>query len=143
MYKSELGNAKWITCALLADIGWLSFFAALSLCLVKKPEIMENKMVVTLLVMDLFSAALMLQGIVALMCEHLKKLDRVLTGKQLARGFGALTVGGALGMLFSLLAFAIALWNGLRGVGHLLALWGGGLLCGLCSGLILKEYRKI
>jgi hypothetical protein len=95
------------------------------------------------LVMDLFSAALMFQGIVELMSEHLKKLDRVLTGKQLARGFGALTVGGALGMVVSLLGIEIALWHGLHGVGYFLILWGGGLLCGLCSGLILKEYRKI
>jgi hypothetical protein len=49
MYKSEISNAKWILCALLADIGWLSFFVVLPLCLVKKPEIVENKMVVTLL----------------------------------------------------------------------------------------------
>jgi hypothetical protein len=38
-------------------------------------------------------------------------MDRVLSGTQLARGFGALTLGG--------------------------------LLCGLFSGLILKEYRKM
>jgi hypothetical protein len=31
-------------------------------------------------------------------------LDRVLSGTQLARGFGALTLGGALGMLCSLAA---------------------------------------
>jgi hypothetical protein len=143
MYKSEISNTKWVTYAIFADIGWISFLAALFLCFIKMPDIFGNKMIVMLLMMDLLGAALMLCGIWELISEHLQKLDRVLSGKRLARGFGALTFGGFFGLLCSLPAFVIALLNGLGGTVYLLILWSGGLLCGLCSGLVLKEYRKI
>jgi hypothetical protein len=83
MYKSEISNTKWLIYAILADVGWLSFFVALLMCFIKTPEILESGAVVTLLVIDILSAALMLCGIVELMGEHRKKLDRVLSGKQL------------------------------------------------------------
>jgi hypothetical protein len=143
MYKSEISNAKWIIYDILGNIGWISFLVALSLCFIKMPEIFEEKRIVMLLMLDLLSAVLMLRGILELIGERVEKLDRVLSGKQLARGFGALTVGGALGMLCSLAALAITLSNGMCGAGYLFILSGGGLLCGAFSGLILKEYRKI
>jgi hypothetical protein len=113
MYKSEISNAKWLVYAIL------------------------------LLMLDLLSAVLMLRGILELIGERVEKLDRVLSGKQLARGFGALTLGGTLGTICSLLAVAIACCNGLNSAYYFLVLSAGGLLCGLFSGLILKEYRKI
>jgi hypothetical protein len=143
MYKSEISNQKWMTYAIWGNIGWISFLAALSLCFIKMPEIFEEKMIVMLLMMDLLSAALMLCGIWELISERLQKLARVLSGKRLARGFGALTFGGFFGLLCSLPAFVIALLNGLGGACYLLVLCFGGLLCGLYSSLILKEYRKI
>jgi hypothetical protein len=143
MYKSEISNAKWIIYDILGNIGWISFLVALSLCFIKKPEILERGVVVMLLMLDLLSAVLMLRGILELIGERVKKLDRVLSGKQLARGFGALTLGGTLGTICSLLAVAIACCNGLNSAYYFLVLSAGGLLCGLCSGLILKEYRKI
>jgi hypothetical protein len=33
--------------------------------------------------------------------------------------------------------------DGLHGACYLIVLCGSGLLCGLCSGLILKEYKRI
>jgi hypothetical protein len=143
MYKSEISNAKWMVYDIFGNIGWISFLVALSLCFLKLPEIFEDQMIVMLLMMDMLSAVLMLCGILELIGERVEKLGRVLSGKQLARGFGALTFGGVFGVLFSLLAFVIALGNGLHGAGYLLILSGGGLLCGAFSGLILKEYRKI
>jgi hypothetical protein len=142
MYKSEISNAKWMAYALLANVGWISFLIALSLCFITMPEIFKNRAIVMLLLMNLLSAALMICGILELIGEHAQKLNRVLSGKCLARGFGALTIGGALGALFSLLAFVIALWSGLRGASYLIILCGGSLLCGLCSGLVMKEYRE-
>jgi hypothetical protein len=84
----------------------------------------------------------MLCGILELIGEHAQKLNRVLSGKCLARGFCTLTISGALGALVSMLAFVIALWSNLHGAYYLFILWVGGLLCGLCSGLIMKEYRE-
>jgi hypothetical protein len=143
MYQSEISDRKWAVCALLADVGWLSFFAALSLCFGRTPSIVENRMIAALLGVDLLGAVLMLCGIVELIGERLKKATRVLSQRQLTRGFGALTFGGALGALGSLAAAVIALPTGLHGVGYLLVLCGGGGLCGLFSGMILKEYRKV
>jgi multidrug transporter EmrE-like cation transporter len=143
MYKSEISRAKWIAYALLADVGWLSFFVALLMCFIKTPEILESGSVVTLLITDILGALLMLSGIMELMSEHRQKLSRILSGKQLAYGFGALTVGGALGTLCSVIALAVAVRNIMFGAAYLIALSVGGLLCSLFSGLILKEYRKI
>jgi hypothetical protein len=143
MYKSEISRAKWIAYDLLADVGWLSFFVALLMCFIKTPEILESGSVVTLLITDILGALLMLSGIIELMSEHRKKLSRILSKKQLAYGFGALTVGGALGTLCSVIALAVAVRNIMFGAAYLIALSVGGLLCGLFSGLILKEYRKI
>ena len=70
-------------------------------------------------------------------------LDRVLPGKRLYRGFGALAWGGLAGGIVG----ANALFAGIRG-GYsmeecrLLALQAvGGMLCSLFAGLILKTFH--
>jgi hypothetical protein len=35
MYKSEISNTKWLVYAILADVGWIAFLAALWLCFAK------------------------------------------------------------------------------------------------------------
>lgn len=143
MYQSKISNAKWIAYDIPGNVGWISFFAGLILCLVKRPEIMENRWIFGLLVLDLFCGAVMLVGIAELISERIHKLDRVLPQKRLYRGFGALTVGGLAGMIVSLPALAAALAKGLAGAGYLGVLSVGGLLCFVFGGLLFREYKKI
>lgn len=142
MYESKISNARWIAYDLPGNVGWISFLAALVMCLIKKPEILESKFIVTLLFLDLLSAAAMVVAIAELISERIQKLDRVLPKKRLYRGFGALTFGGLAGTVFSLPALAAALINGLSGAIYPGLLCGGGLLCFVFGGLLLKEYKK-
>ena len=80
--------------------------------------------------------------VIELISERIQKLDRVLPRRRLYRGFGALTFGGLAGAVFSLLALAIALMKDLRGTCYLGLLCGGGLLCFVFGGLLLREYKK-
>lgn len=143
MYESKISDAKWIAYDLPGNVGWITFLAGLALCFIKKPEIMGNKVIVVLLLFDLLCAAVMIIGIVELVSERIQKLDRILPKKRLYRGFGSLTFGGLAGALISLWALAVALTNGLTGTVYLGVLFGGGLLCFVFGGLLLKEYKKV
>lgn len=143
MYESKISDAKWIVYDLPGNIGWISFLAGLVLCFLKWPEIMENKLILSLLLLDLLCGVAMVVAIGELISERTQKLDRVLPKKRLYRGFGALTFGGLAGTAISLIAFVAALITGLDGGGYLLLLCCGGLLCFVFGGLLLKEYEKI
>lgn len=142
MYESKISNARWIAYDLPGNIGWISFLAALGMCFIKRPEIMENAFIFAMVLLDLLCAAAMVVSIGELISERIQKLDRVLPQKRLYRGFGALTLGGLAGTVFSLPALAAALIKGLTGTGYLAVLCGGGLLCFVFGGLLLREYKK-
>lgn len=143
MYESKISDAKWITYDLPGNIGWIAFLVGLVLCVTKRPEITGDNVIFVLLLFDMVCAAAMVVGIVELISERLQKLDRVLPKQRLYRGFGALTFGGLAGAVISLLALAVALGKGLHGTVYLGLLCGGGLLCFVFGGLLLKEYKKI
>lgn len=143
MYESKISDAKWIAYDIPGNVGWIAFLVGLIRCFVKRPEILENKLIFFLLLLDLLCGIAMLVGVGELISERMQKLDRVLPKKRLYRGFGALTFGGLAGMLVSLLALAVALAKGLTGAGYLGILIFGGALCFLFGGLLFREYRKI
>ena len=143
MYESKISNAKWITYDLPGNIGWIAFLVGLVLCVTKRPEITGDNVIFVLLLFDMVCAAAMVVGIAELISERLQKLDRVLPKQRLYRGFGALTFGGLAGAVISLLALAVALGKGLHGTAYLGLLCGGGLLCFVFGGLLLKEYKKL
>lgn len=142
MYGSKISDASWIAYDLPGNVGWVSFLMGLGLCFMKKPEILESKFIVALLLLDLLCAAAMITAIAELISERIQKLDRVLPKKRLYRGFGALTFGGLAGSVLSLLALAATLMKGLGGAAYLGLLCGGGLLCFIFGGLLLREYKK-
>lgn len=142
MYESKISNTRWIAYDLPGNVGWISFLVGLGLCFIKWPEILESKLIFILLLLDLLCAAAMIVAIVELISERIQGLDRILPKKRLYRGFGALTFGGLIGAVLSLPALAAALIKGLGGVVYLGLLCGGGLLCSIFGGLLLKEYKK-
>lgn len=143
MYESKISDAKWIAYDIPGNIGWIAFLAGLTLCFIKKPEILENKTILLLLRVDLLCGAAMLMGIAELISERLCGLDRILPKKRLYRGFGALSFSGLAGAVFSLLALIPAFAKGLSGTVYLAVLSAGGLLCFVFGGLLLKEYKQI
>ena len=143
MYESKISDGKWIAYDLPGNVGWIAFWAGLILCFAKRPELVENRLILTALLLDVLCGAAMLVGIAELISERIQKLDRVLPKKRLYRGFGALTFGGLAGAVVSLAALAAALAKGLAGAAYPAVLCGGGLLCFVFGGLLLRGYQKI
>ena len=94
MYESKISDAKWIAYDIPGNVGWIAFLVELILCFAKRPEMMENKLIFGLLLLDLLCGIAMLVGIGELISERIRKLDRVLPKKRLYRGFGALAFSG-------------------------------------------------
>ena len=143
MYESKISDAMCIACDIPGNVGWIAFLAGLTLCFLKKPGMMANKATTVLLLAGLLCGLVMLIGVVELISERISRLDRVLPKHRLYRGFGALTAGGLAGLLFSLLAFIIAVLNDLEEIIYLYLLCGGSLLCFVFAGLILRTYKRV
>jgi len=143
MYESKISNSQWIACDIPGNVGWIAFLTGLVLCLIRQLAMLKHHIIFTLLLLDVLCGAAMIVGIAELVSERIARLDRVLPKRRLYRGFGALTFGGLFGAVFSLPALAIAAAKGLEGTAFLCLLCGGGLLCFVFAGLILKEYQKI
>lgn len=143
MYESKISDAKWIAYDLPGNVGWIAFLVGLVLCVTKRPEIIGDSVIFLLLLFDVVCAAAMVVGIVELISERIQKLDRVLPKQRLYRGFGALTFGGLAGAVISLFALVAAFGKGLYVTAYLGLLCGGGFLCFVFGGLLLKGYKKI
>ena len=79
--------------------------------------------------------ALMLIGVGELISERFAGLDRVLSGKRLFCGFGALTAGGLLGIPMAILGHK-------RNKKRAAAMLAGSTLCAVFAGLLLAGYKK-
>ena len=83
----------------------------------------------------LVPAVFMLTGVVELISERIHGLDRVLSGKRLFRGFGALTAGVLLGI-------PAALYGMKQNKKRAAAMLAGSALCAFFAGLLLAGYKK-
>ena len=79
----------------------------------------------------------MIVGVIELICERIQKLGRILPRKRVIRGFGALTVGGALGIPISLAGMAKT--EDKKRYAWMLS---GAVLCSVFAGLCYKGYKK-
>ena len=77
----------------------------------------------------------MLMGVFELISERIRGLDRVLSGKWLFRGFGALTAGGLLGIPIAISGFK-------RNKKRAAAMLAGSALCAVSAGLPFAGYKK-
>ena len=126
-YRITISDQRWIAYDIPGNIGWITYL----ICTVK--GVREKRDSYSFI--SVIPAALMLSGVAELISERICGLDRVLPGKRLFRGFGALTVGGLLGIPT---AFAGSGKNKKR-AGIML---GGSLLCAVFAGLLLAGYKK-
>ena len=77
----------------------------------------------------------MIIGVIELISERIAGLDRVLSKVRLYRGFGALTLGGVLGM-------AVSTPHVVKREKRSVIMFGGGLLCAVFAGLLFAGYKK-
>ena len=126
-YRTTITDQRWIAYDIPGNIGWITYL----ICMVK--GIREKRDSYSFI--SVIPAALMLTGVAELISERICGLDRVLPGKRLLRGFGALTVGGLLGIPTAFAGFG----KNKKRAGIML---GGSLLCAVFAGLLLAGYKK-
>lgn len=131
-YETKISDARWWAYDLPGNIGWIVWFVCLVLCLKQGATAYS--------ILSIVPAIFMLVGIVELISERIAKLDRVLPKSRLLRGFGALTLGGVLGVLVSLAGIVISIVNRTN-IMLPIIMCIGGILCGLFAGLLYKGYR--
>lgn len=133
LYESDISDARWIAYDLPGNVGWIAYFTGLILLLINQ--------VTAVSIISIIPAILMIVGIAELVSERIAKLDRILPKIRLYRGFGALMLGGALGIVTSAIALIIAVVNG-NGCLHQIVMFVGAILCFILGGLLFKEYKR-
>ena len=128
IYETKISTGRWIAYDLPGNAGGILYFICCSQLIKQNVDLF--------VVVALVPALLMLVGIVELISERIARLDRVLPRIRLWRGFGALTLGGALGMAAAV--GGILLQKG----GIAWQMLAGGVLCALFAGLLLCSYHK-
>ena len=126
-YRTMISDKRWIAYDIPGNIGWITWI----ICAVR--GLREKRDIHSLAA--LVPAVLMLTGVVELISERIHGLDRVLSGKQLLQGFGALTAGGLLGL-------PIALFGLKKNKKRAAAMLAGSALCAFFAGLLLTGYKK-
>ncbi|MBR1822455.1 MAG: hypothetical protein IJ769_12665 [Clostridia bacterium] len=128
LYESKISVKRWMAYDLAGNAGWIIYFVCLGLLLKQGVNVLS--------VVAVAPAILMLIGIVELISERIRKLDWVLPKARLYRGFGALALGGVMGMLLSAGGL---LWHGAG-----LLVWlmlAGSALCAVFAWLLFREYK--
>ena len=94
-YKTAISDARWIAYDIPGNVGWIAYLVCVFLGLREKKDSYN--------IASALPGVLMLIGVGELISERIAGLDRVLSGKRLFRGFGALTAGGLLGIPMAIL----------------------------------------
>ncbi len=128
-YETKISDARWWAYDIPGNIGWIVYLV----CLVKNLRRGLNPFNAA----ALLPGCLMLSGVGELISERLAGLDRVLSRHRLLRGFGALTMGGAGGLIVSLLGLAAQKEKKRPAV-----MLVGSLLCAVFAGLCWRGYKR-
>ena len=129
LYEMRLSDAQWWACDIPGNIGWIVWTVCTALCLAEGVTLFS--------ILAVLPALLMLLGVIELISERIAGLGRVLPKARVLRGFGALTLGGVLGI-------AIALYGGAAKAGGSHPVWmlAGAVLCAVFAGLCWKGYQR-
>ncbi len=129
LYETKISDARWMAYDIPGNIGWILWLYGTYAILKQGIGIYP--------LLNLIPALFMIIGILELIAERFQKLDRVLTKKRLCRGFGALTLGGLLGIPVSLIGIMQNRYGTLPSV-----MLAGAVLCALFAYLLFISYRK-
>ena len=128
MYESKISTGRWMVYDVLGNAGWITWI----ICLI----LLFRRGVDAFTVLAALPALVMMVGIAELISERIHKLDWVLPKVRLYRGFGALTLGGIMGILVSI---AGLLAETVRSLGWWML--AGSTLCALFAWLLFREYK--
>lgn len=143
IYETKITDFRWIAYDIPGNIGWIAYFVGVILCFVRKPDFMQDLGMKIIVILSVVPAVFMAVGIIELISERIDKLDRVLPRKRLLRGFGALALGGIIGMAAALCGILYGLlFADAADMGYLILMLGGALLCTIFVGLLYKGYHR-
>ena len=128
LYESKISTGRWMVYDVLGNAGWIAWIV----CLV----LLFRNGIDAFAVLAALPALVMLIGIAELISERVQKLDWILPKARLYRGFGALTLGGAMGILVS--AAGLLSEKGSALAWFMLA---GSALCAMFAWLLFREYK--
>lgn len=126
-YKISISDARWIAYDIPGNIGWITWLVCVFRGLRKKRDAHT--------LLSALPGVLMLIGVGELISERIAGPGRVLSGKRLFRGFGALTAGGLLGIPIAIAGFK-------KNKKRAAAMLAGSALCAFFAGLLLTGYKK-
>ena len=129
LYEMRLSDTQWWTCDIPGNIGWIIWIVCTVLCLAEG--------VTPFSALAVLPALLMLAGVAELISERIAGLGRVLPQIRVLRGFGALTLGGVLGI-----PVAGYGWLVKAGGGRPLWMLAGAALCAVFAGICWKGYKR-
>lgn len=133
MYETKISDGRWIAYDIPGNIGWIAYITGLILAMINKVDLIS--------VIAVVPAILMLTGVIELISERIVKLDRILPKIRLYRGFGALTAGGVIGSVVSVIGMVVEIIGGNECIYQIIMLVGA-VLCFIFGGLLLKGYKK-
>lgn len=128
-YEMRLSDARWWCYDIPGNIGWIIWIV----CNVR--SLLNGVGLFSLIC--LIPSVLMLTGVVELISERIAKLGRLLPKKRVYRGFGSLTLGGALGILIAGMGILLRT-EGTRPFWMLI----GAALCMVFAWLCFAGYKK-
>ena len=126
-YKTAISDARWIAYDIPGNVGWIAYFVCVFRGLREKKDSYNMA--------SAMPGVLMLIGVGELISERIAGFDRILSGKRLYRGFGALTAGGLLGIPMAIAGFR-------RNKKRAAAMLAGSVLCTAFAGLLFAGYKK-
>lgn len=141
IYVTDISNARWMAYDIPGNVGWIIYIACLVRCFIVKPDFISSWGLFGIIVISVIPAIFMMIGIAELVSERFAHLDRRLPKVRLLRGFGALVLGGILGMAVSMLGLVYGYWIGERNLITMWCMLFGSFLCFIFAVLIYKTYR--
>lgn len=128
VYETKISDARWILYDIPGNVGWILYL----ICLI----MLFRGGMYLFAAISTVPMVLMLIGIFELISERIARLDRVLPQIRLYRGFGALMIGGALGIVASA--------TGLKAFGGtvLITMLLGAILCTVFAALLFFGYKR-
>ena len=129
LYEMRLSDARWWAYDIPGNLGWILWIVCTVLCLAENVSLFS--------VLAVVPALLMLAGVAELISEQIAGLGRVLPKVRVIRGFGALTLGGALGI-----PVAVCGWIMKTGGNRPMWMLLGAVLCAVFAGLCWRGYHR-
>eukprot|EP00833_Pecoramyces_ruminatium_P017930 jgi/Orpsp1_1/1191962/evm.model.d7180000089652.1 len=141
-YESKISSSEWWVYDILGNIGWIMYITGVVLAFSKKPEFIQDRGMLAIMILSCIPILLIIVGIVELFSERIHKLDRVLSKGRLYRGFGSLTLSGIMGFFVSVVGLIYGHSVTKSSLFYVWLMFIGSILLFIFAYLIFRKYKK-